>query len=152
MANWKTITLADLNDTKVAQLIEACRTAALAAGQSDPMPEIIQGVIDRIRVDVAAPEKFVLDADLTLIPKGLHRIGCRMVVREMQSRLQEPLLQDERTEQQNDLDYLAEVRKGKIPIATPITPEAEPEVQTGGAVRIVSTGCAKVSRQNLDGL
>jgi len=152
MANWKTITADDLNDTKVAALITACRTKALAAGQADPVPGIIQGVIDAIRDEVKACPTNVLDADTTLIPKGLHRIGCRMVVRECQSRLRLALTEEEMKEWDKDTAYLVRVAKCEIPVATPITPETEPEVQSGGAVKIVSTGTPTVSRNNLSGL
>jgi hypothetical protein len=54
MPRWVTITTDDLNDTKVAALVDALRTAALAVGQDDPVDEIIADVISRIRAEVAS--------------------------------------------------------------------------------------------------
>ena len=53
MPNWITLTLADLNDYKVGELVEALRTEALASGQSDPMPRFLTAVTDEVRAAIA---------------------------------------------------------------------------------------------------
>jgi hypothetical protein len=152
MPRWVTITTDDLNDTKVAALVDALRTAALAVGQDDPVDEIIADVISRIRAEVASCSQNVLDIDETKIPKDLHRLGCRMVLREMQSRLQEPLNTDERTEQENDLKYLQRIASCDLKVAIPDNPQVPPEVQQSGGVEVFNAPTPIARREDMNGL
>lgn len=128
--SWVTITIADLKDAKAAALIDACRTAALGDGQSDPTPAIIADVTARIRAEAAACRANVLDADTTRIPAELKSLACRMIIRQCQSRLQLALTEDEREEQRNDLRYLERIAKCEVPISATDDPIYE-EVQAG---------------------
>src|SRR4051812_2147860 len=116
MSRWVTITVDDLNDAKVAALIDACRTAALGAGRTDPMPRIIADVTTEIRLAVASCRTNRLDADDTTVPGNLKRLGCRMIVREMMSRLQQALSDDEQRERDNDRDDLGRVSKCELAV------------------------------------
>lgn len=149
---WTAITVDDLNDTKVAALVNALRTAALAVGQDDPSDEIIANVVARIRAEVAGCKTNVLDADTTKIPGDLKSLACRMVVREMQSRLQEPLNEDERAEKRDDLEYLRRISKCEVPVAEPDNPLTTPEVQQGGGVEVVTSSPVTTTRTQLSGL
>lgn len=131
--SWTTIALSDLKDAKAAALVEACQTKALGAGQTDPTANIIANVIARIRAEIAGCSANRLDRDTTLIPTDLKSLGCRMILREMQSRLQYPLSDDEREEQRNDLRYLERIARCEVPIETPddpVTPETQGRVGT----------------------
>src|ERR1035437_3827250 len=100
--SWITITIADLKDAKVSALVEACRTAALGNGQTDPVPNIIANVSARIRAEISGCRRNVLDADTAKIPADLKSLASRMIMREGMSRLQQPLTEDERQEQRDD--------------------------------------------------
>ncbi len=127
---WVNITIEDLNDTKAASLVQACREAALAQGQDDPTNEIIGDCIARIRAEIAACQKNKLDADPTKIPQDLKRLACRMIIRAMQSRLQYPLTDDEREEQRNDIRILERIARCELAISTPDNPiSASDEMQ-----------------------
>jgi phage gp36-like protein len=128
--SWTTITVADLKDAKVSALVEACRTAALGSGQTDPVPNIIANVVSRIRAEISGCANNVLDADTTKIPADLKSLACRMIVREAMSRIKRPLSEDEREEQRNDLKYLERISKCDIPVAEPDTPLTTSEVQS----------------------
>ena len=54
MPNWISITVATLNEAKIAALIEACNTAAKADDQDDRAAGLIQGVVDHVRRKVAS--------------------------------------------------------------------------------------------------
>lgn len=151
MSNWTTITAEDLKDTKVARLVEALQSAALGDGQFDPTDAIIADVVARIRAEIASCSTNQLDANTNTIPKDLHRLACRMVVRELQSRLQDPLGEDEREEQRNDLRYLERIAKCEVVVAQPDTP-GESEVQQKGGVTVASTRTARATREEMEGL
>jgi hypothetical protein len=51
--------------------IQAFKTAALASGQSNPIPDLLEEVVNRIRGDVAACEQNVLGPDGTIPDKLL---------------------------------------------------------------------------------
>lgn len=96
MPRWIPITVDDINDQKLAPLVEALRTAALAAGQTDPTPRLTQAVVDRIRRKIASCHNNRLDSDTTKIPAGLKTMAVELVYAELKGRLEEPLTEDER--------------------------------------------------------
>ena len=93
--NWIPITLADLQDQKLAPLVEAFRTKGLAAGQTDPLPRLTQAVVDRIRRKIASNLKNRVDADPTTIPKSLKLTAVELIYAELKGHLEEPLTADE---------------------------------------------------------
>ncbi len=137
MPNWITITLDDIYDAKLAPYVDALRTKALKAGQADPTPAIIQEVVDRVRAEVAGCERNTLDDDITTIPKDLKALAKRLVLVDMKARLEEPLTEDERRQNDKDIRYLERVADCKVPVAAPDNPEAGAEIQTGGGVQIL---------------
>jgi len=149
--SWTTITVSDLKDAKVSALVEACRTAALGAGQADPVPGIISNVITRVRAEVASCEENSLDADVATIPADLKTLACRMIMREAVSRLRKSLTDDEREEQRNDLRYLERIAEGKVKVSSTDNPIST-EVQSGGAIEQVSTPVRTATRTKLAGL
>lgn len=144
---WITLTLAQLDTAKAAALVDALQTAALAAGQVDPMPEIITDVTTRIRMEVAAGGRTVLSADATKVPPSLKRLALRMVLREGQSRLNAagalPLSEDERAEEKNDLRLLERIADGELTVETPDDPAATPTVQAASPSPLI---CARERR------
>ena len=122
MANWISISPADLNTTKLADLVEALRTIALAPGQADPAEEIISAVVLRLRAEIKGCQTNRLDADPAKIPGDLKDLAMRMILRQMQSRLRQKLNDDEKEEQRNDLRYLERIAQCKVPVAMPENP------------------------------
>lgn len=152
MPRWIPITLANLKVAKLSALVEALRTAALGDGQEDPTDEIIEGVIARIRAEIEGCDSNVLDEDETTIPKDLKPLACRMVIREMKDRLEEPLTAQEQTAEKNDLAYLERIAACKVPIAAPDNPQSESEVQGGGGITHVTADGSRTSREKMNGL
>ena len=98
MSNWLTITKTTLYDARIAALIDACDTAALADNQSARSPGIIQGVVDDIRRKVASCRHNQLDADLTKIPKGLKNIAVTLIIAKLKMAIEQDLSEDDRRE------------------------------------------------------
>jgi len=149
--SWITITVDDLKDAKVAALVEACQTAALGTGQTDPTASIIADVIARIRAEVAACRGNALDSDTTKIPADLKSLACRMIVRQCQSRLQIALNEDEREEQRNDLRYLERIAECKVPVAATDDPITD-EVQAGAVSPSFTAKPRYFTRADQDGI
>lgn len=130
---WITLTLSDLHTAKAAALVSALRTAALADGQTDPLPEVITSVTNRIRMEIAAGGRTVLDADATKLPPSLKSVALRMVVAEGQSRLNIdnalPLSDDDREQLRQDIRFLERIAKGEITVEQSDNPESAPSVQ-----------------------
>ena len=152
MPAWTTFGIDDLNATKVAALVDACRTAALDVGQGDPMPGVISGVCLRVRIEIASCRSNVLDIDPAKIPAELKPLCCRMAVREMQSRLQIPLNEDEKEEKNNDLKFLERIQKCDIVISKSDNPQTTPTAQSGAAAQVITYTPARATRDQLDGL
>lgn len=111
MSNWIAITLDTLHEAKVAVLIDACDTAALAAGQANRSAGIIQGVVNHVRRKVASHQRNQLDADLTKIPMGLRDVAVDLIVARLKTSLEIDLSQDEReniARRERDLNRVAD--------------------------------------------
>ena len=150
--SWLAITIADLKDAKVSALVEACRTAALGTGQTDPVPNIIANVVSRIRAEISGCASNVLDADTATIPTDLKSLACRMIVREAMSRIKRLLSEDEREEQRNDLRYLERIAKCDIPVAEPDTPLTTTEVQSPTGTPRITARTREFGRAYEDGI
>lgn len=133
MSNWVAITEDDLKDAKVAQLVEAYKTAALGSGQTNPIPRVIANVVARIRAEIAGCARNRLDADPNKIPTDLKSLAVRMVCRELQSRLRLPLKDDEKEEWRQDVRYLERIANCEVPVAEPDNPAADPNLQAAAA-------------------
>jgi hypothetical protein len=147
--NWIPITTTDLNDAKVAALVDALRTAALGDGQDDPSPEVIASVVSRIRVEVSRKNR--TDADETRIPKSLKSLAVRMILAALKNRLEMPLTEDERRQEDRDERYLLRIAKGEVPVETPETPTT-PQVESNAGVTLASKSSRRMNRSQLEGL
>src|SRR4051812_16652621 len=96
MPRWISITVDDLNDSKIAALVTSLRTAALADGQDDPTQRLTQAVVNRVRRKIASNPKNQLDEDETTVPEGLKTMVVDLILAELKGRLEEPLTDDER--------------------------------------------------------
>jgi hypothetical protein len=94
---WIPITVADIQDQKLAPLVAALRTRALEASppQTDPTPRLTQAVVDYIRRKIASCHNNRLDVDTTKIPASLKLLAVELIYVEMKGRLEEALTPDE---------------------------------------------------------
>lgn len=152
MGNWIAITTANLNNAKVAALVDALRTAALGTGQTDRAPEIIQGVVDRLRTEVKGCKNNILDSDPTKIPKSLKAIAVRMILWDLKNSLELEVTEAEKIDHSNDENFLKRVASCDIPVAIADSPETTEEVQPAAAAPSFGAGrCRQFSRNQQDG-
>lgn len=128
--SWTTITAADLNDTKMAPLMSALRTAALAEGQGDPVDALKVTCIDRVRRMISACRTNQVDADSAKIPQSLKALTCRMIVREAKSRLEIELTTSETEQWRVDEKELLAISRCELPIETSDNAAAPPVQNT----------------------
>jgi phage gp36-like protein len=138
MSTWITLTAAHLEDAKLAPLLTALRSAALGDSQDDPVANILTNVTNRIRAEIRGCASNLVDSDTTKIPADLKSLAARMCFRELASRLQQPLNDDEREEARQDIRYLERIAKCEVPIATPDNPVAGETQPATGKPRITA--------------
>jgi len=133
LSNWIAITLDTLYEAKVAALVDACDSAALADGQDNRAAGIIQGVVDHVRRKVGSCQRNQLDSDLTKIPKGLRDIAVDLIIARLKISLEIDLTQDERdnvARRERDLNRVAEctdvVDKPDDAVDAPMEPTVAP--------------------------
>jgi len=153
---WIILTVEQLDTAKAAALVIALRTAALGDGQSDPLPEIITAVTDRIRMEIAAGGKTRLSADPAKLPPSLKSLALRFVLREGQGRLNAmgamPLADDEKEEWRQDVRLLERIARGEITVEEPDDPEQTPSVQAGASTPMLAGRQRHWGRANQEGV
>lgn len=125
MSAWINIVLADLNDARIAELVEAFRAEELGSGQTDPMPRVIAMVAIELRDCIAFGGR-TLSATANSIPPGLKDLAVGKIIRTMKGRLLQPLTDDERTAEALYQKRLENLRDGNWPVDDPADPEDEP--------------------------
>ena len=130
MPNWIEITVDNLNNAKVAALVDALRTSALADGQTDRAPEIIQNVVNRIRIEVQACKANTVDSDTSKIPAELLALAVRLVLWDLKNSLEIEVTEAERIDHANDETFLKRIAACEVPISTPENPIAATPVQS----------------------
>jgi len=148
---WTSITITDLNASKLAPLVSALRTAALASGQSDPVDEIKATVITRIRNKVSTCATNKVETDTTTIPASLKALACRMIIREAKGRLEIDLTEDERTQQGIDEKELTAVSRCELVVDQADVPTA-PLVQAVQPGPTISARTRHFSRDQQSGV
>jgi hypothetical protein len=134
--SWIVITIDTLYEAKVAALIDAANTAALADGQPNRVPGIIQGVVDDIRRKVASCKTNLVDEDETKIPKSLRDLAVDLIIARLKTSIEQPLSDDEVRAKDQRLSDLNRIAECKDVVDQPDT-AVKPEVQSGPAVKLV---------------
>ena len=153
MATWITITVGALRETKASALIDAFESAALGAGQADPVPATIIKVCDRIRAEIQSSKKYQVSATPHSIPPSLVELAGNLIAWRMQGRLNVmnamPVTDQDKIDHAEDRAYLQRIADGKVTIEVPDDPESVPEVQSGGLIETVQEGNSGNSREEL---
>jgi len=103
--------------------LDAYRTKALAAGQADPLPEIIDGAVQEARSRIAACAKNEL-GDAGTIPDGLLHHLLAIIRYRLLTRIPINIREERRTEYQDALAFFREVADCQVAIEHPDSGEA----------------------------
>ena len=152
---WITITADDLNDYQVGKIINAARTKALAAGQSDPFLKVMPDVVSNIRAKMRANPANRVSLTPNSVPPDLRSQTILLIIEKMQSRLPGIDLTDDFKTQikdaKSDIEEIAR-KNNPRPIAVPDNPEPLPTVQRGGLIEEAQAGESGNSREDLERL
>lgn len=143
MPAWITITIDDLNDARVAELVTALREEALGVGQTDPAPRIIQLVVNEVRRCIAFCANTPLDADPATVPTGLKDLAAQKIIRTMKGRLLQPLTDDEKDAERLYQKRLEQLTRGEWPVDKPDNVLTPAPVVSAGGVEQASVGRRK---------
>ena len=149
--SWIAITVDTLNEAKIAKLISAADSKALAVGQAGRATGIIQGVVDDIRRKVASNTINRVDADLTTIPKGLRDLAVDLIIARLKVAIEMDLSEDERRQVSRRNQELDRIADAKDVIDQPDNPIDSP-VQKGAAVEVASSIPRKATQEKMGGL
>jgi hypothetical protein len=151
MPRWNPVTVSDLQDAKVAKLVTALRTKALADGQTDPVERVIASVVTDIRRKVASCRANRTDADATTIPASLLPLACDLIIFRLKLRLEIPLTDDERTNQSTHERTLNRIASCDDVIEQP-DDAAAPAVEVTSGTPHISNCRAEARRRRRSGL
>ncbi len=127
---WRTITTEDVKTRMAGPELAAWTTAAKAAGQGDPLPEIIAGVVAEVRNAVAQNAANRLGAGAT-VPEGALHHALAMIRYRLASRLPIEQKESRRKEYEDALVWLR-----SKPLVEPPAEEAPGQVAASGPVVI----------------
>ena len=122
---WQTITTTDVKTRLAGAEVTALQESALAAGQTDPFPEIIDGAVDEVRGYIAASGR-ILEAGAT-IPSRLRDTTLALIRHRCATRLPgKTFLTDDRVrEYQDAIRLLERVADGKFAVEEAVTADTE---------------------------
>lgn len=146
--SWTTIT-ADAVQSRItdAELV-AARTAAIKAGQADPLAEAISRVTQEVRGRVAANASNTL-GDGDTIPSECEDAAIAVIIFRLYSRLPITMPQERKDAKDDALAFLRDVADGKVAIVAPAT--ASPQQVTSIAPSI-SARRRHFTRDQQDGI
>lgn len=149
--SWITLTESDVVTKLSGPEIAALKSAALQAGQTNPLPEIITQVVKEIRGYIAACSRNVL-GDGETIPDELLGAAITRIRFELATRLPAALLtEDRRTANANALTQLRDVAACRFSIVPASEPATE-QAAGGNAAEVVSGTNRRATREKLEGL
>lgn len=149
---WITIIVDDLNEARVAELITALRTEALAIDQPDPMPGIISKVVGEVRSCIGFCSSTPLDADAAKVPANLKDMVVQKIVRTMKGRLLMALSDDETKEETVYQQRLRLLTECSWPVEKTDTPIATATVSPRTGVEQASVSPRLATRDSLDSI
>lgn len=128
---WISLTTDDVKERISGPEYDAFQTWHLSAGQADPIPDTITGVIREIRGRVAASARNVLAADIDTIPDELYHTALTLIAWRLALRLPTGAvdLQDEgrRTAYEEAKSTLSAVARGEFSVAQPSALDCDPD-------------------------
>lgn len=143
---WVTITADDVVSRINGTESNAYRVKSMAAGDQDPLPEIVTGEVQYMRSRIAANPRNVLGAAGT-IPDGLLPQLLSLVIYRLIGRYPIGVSEDRRRAYNDARTDLEDIAKGTIRVENPTSGEV-----SGGASTVVSNRTPMVTVRSMRGL
>ena len=151
--SWIILTTADVQSRLADAELVALRNQQLAAGQPDPLPEVIERVVEEVRGYVAGCSSNVLGS-AGAIPARLEDAALAIIRTRLASRLPDVgiMTEDRRTECQDALRLLRDVAACKFSIPRPANAADATEQGSGAGAQIIHHRPHRYSGGRLDGI
>ncbi|MDR3316680.1 MAG: hypothetical protein LBS68_01205 [Puniceicoccales bacterium] len=120
---WIRLTVNDLQVQLLAAQLLVLRSAACGSGVADPLPPLLQMVVDQVRSAVANGGTSFPSCDPEKIPSELRGEACALVLEALQARI--PALKlsaDQVRAAQNAREKLLRVERGELRVSGPSDP------------------------------
>ncbi len=146
--SWISITESDVQSKLAGAELAALKTAALASGQTNPLTEIIEQVVDEVRGYIGGNRANTLGAAGT-IPQKLLSAALAMIRYRLATRLpvKSMITEDRKAEYDGAIRLLEQVAAGKFSIEDPVSGE-----RSGVSIEQASTPTRNATRTKLAGL
>ena len=150
LTRWVSLTPATLALYQAGPMVEAYRTAALAQGQQDPVPESIQNTVYKIRAAISGGG-YAVDRNTTKIPRELVNDALAIITATVKPRILEDLSNAETKAWDNAESLLREIAKGKYAVSLPDDPLMPAEtMQSQGGAAIVRPAAGTPQREDFN--
>lgn len=151
---WLTLSALDVRTRLSGAELAALQSAALATGQSDPLPEIIAQVVAEVRGYIAGHRVNRLELNTATIPAALQS-ACLSIIRyRLITRLpgKQLLTEDRVKENEQALTLMRMVARGNFAIETPSIDAPADAQQSGNGIEVASAPGRQTNRQSLSRL
>lgn len=152
---WVTVDATDLDTYLTGLKTDALRTAALAEGQTDPFPEAMADVVNRMRNKIKSRLNNRVSATANSIPPELKTAACWLILEVMNARVglsrSIALTEDQKALIKKYEKDLEDVVSGDFVISLPPDPEGS-DIQTGGNARVITSSTRRVTQRTMNGL
>lgn len=150
---WITFSESHIFRYLAAPQVEALQAAALAAGQANPLPEIIADTAARVRNEIRGNPTNRVSAVATEVPPELIGAAAALAIEAAQTRLPGLSLTAEQIRLANDSrSMLRRVAAGTFPITLPTTIEDPDRTQRNLRADVVSSRARTFTRERMAGL
>jgi hypothetical protein len=146
--SWIAITEDDVKTRLAGAELAAYKSAALAQGQANPLPEVIAQVVSEVRGYIAANQRNFLSLG-ELIPDKLLSATLAIIRYRLLTRLPIPVAEDRKQESEAAIRLLERVADGKFAIEEP--DDVSDDVLPAPAPRI-TTPTRRFSQSAQDGI
>jgi len=153
MPAWITLTIDDVADYLVGAQVNALRTAALSAGQSDPVAEAIADISAEVRNYIRTCSTNILSITPNTIPPELRRHAVALIIEAAQPRLKLKLSDDQKAAAENARKLLKMIAACDYAIAEPTDPQTTPTDQgSSGRIQVATKRENPIRHDDLNGL
>ena len=122
MATWRTITIADLQHARHAELVDAVQKRAKAVGQEDPIAAAIAKVVGEVRGVINFSGRYTVDEDGDTMAPNLIDLCVQKIARVLMPRIGRALTTDETAEEKIYQKRLEDLRDATWPVDASDTP------------------------------
>lgn len=150
MPAWTTITIADLQAARHAELVAAVLRKAKAIGQADPIAATITKIVGEVRGCIGFKSPTLLDADTATIAPNLVDLCVQKIARVLMARIGRALNDDEKADEKTYQRRLDQLKDGEWPVDAPENSTAPTAQTPSSGISVASSTRRRATRRTLE--